>query len=243
MDMVYNKQVQGKGEEVDLVEKVRYMISDAAGLVNVEAHVLRYWEEELELDIPRNELGHRYYTKENIEQFLKIKEWKEKGYQLKAIKMLVHAGNDASEEEIVRKEVPAVGEVHSEAADRHAIDPVLEGHAVVERQQEAAQSRMEQFQMLMTSIVKSAIAENNQALGKEVGDQVGDRVLKEMNYLMREQDEQEEERYRKLDETIRTYQKGGRKIRRAAKREAKQMEKQAKLLGRSRNKSLKPKQA
>ena len=34
------------------MEKVRYMISDAAGLVNVEAHVLRYWEEELELDIP-----------------------------------------------------------------------------------------------------------------------------------------------------------------------------------------------
>ena len=64
------------------MEKVRYMISDAAGLVNVEAHVLRYWEEELELDIPRNELGHRYYTKENIEQFLKIKEWKEKGYEV-----------------------------------------------------------------------------------------------------------------------------------------------------------------
>ena len=44
------------------MDRVRYMISDAAGLVNVESHVLRYWEEELELDIPRNELGHRYYT-------------------------------------------------------------------------------------------------------------------------------------------------------------------------------------
>ena len=49
-------------------------------------HVLRYWEEELELTVPRNEMGHRYYTKENIEQFMKIKEWKEQGYQLKAIK-------------------------------------------------------------------------------------------------------------------------------------------------------------
>ena len=56
------------------MDRVRYMISDAAGLVNVESHVLRYWEEELELDIPRNELGHRYYTKENIEQFLKGKQ-------------------------------------------------------------------------------------------------------------------------------------------------------------------------
>ena len=31
--------------------EVRYMISDAARLVDVEAHVLRYWEEELELPI------------------------------------------------------------------------------------------------------------------------------------------------------------------------------------------------
>ena len=33
------------------MDKLRYMISDAAGLVNVEAHVLRYWEEELGIPI------------------------------------------------------------------------------------------------------------------------------------------------------------------------------------------------
>ena len=33
------------------MSEVRYMISDAAKLVDVEAHVLRYWEEELELPI------------------------------------------------------------------------------------------------------------------------------------------------------------------------------------------------
>ena len=216
------------------MEKVRYMISDAAGLVNVEAHVLRYWEEELELDIPRNELGHRYYTKE----FLKIKEWKEKGYQLKAIKMLVHEKSTEPEVETETRELLSAAEpLHTEVVDVHSGKV---GHAVEDRRSEAALSRMEQFQMLMTSI---AIEENNHALGKEVGDQVGDRVLKEMNYLMREQDEQEEERYRKLDETIRIYQKGKRSVKRAAKREAKQMEKQAKQLARKRSRSLKPKQA
>ena len=35
------------------------MISDAAKMVDVESHVLRYWEEELKIDIPRNEMGHR----------------------------------------------------------------------------------------------------------------------------------------------------------------------------------------
>ena len=36
-------------------EKI-YLISDAAKQVNVEAHVLRYWEEELDIPAKRNEL-------------------------------------------------------------------------------------------------------------------------------------------------------------------------------------------
>ena len=79
------------------MENVRYMISDAANIVNVESHVLRYWEEELELLIPRNEMGHRYYTEENIAQFQKIKEWKEQGYQLKAIRMMIHSTQNQPE--------------------------------------------------------------------------------------------------------------------------------------------------
>ena len=34
--------------------EVRFMISEAAKQVNVESHVLRYWEEELNVKIPRN---------------------------------------------------------------------------------------------------------------------------------------------------------------------------------------------
>ena len=30
----------------------RYIISDASKMLNVESHVLRYWEEELEIKIP-----------------------------------------------------------------------------------------------------------------------------------------------------------------------------------------------
>ena len=71
------------------MEETRYMISDAAKKVEVEAHVLRYWEEELELPIARNEMGHRYYTEENIRIFQSIKELKERGFQLKAIKVLL----------------------------------------------------------------------------------------------------------------------------------------------------------
>ena len=50
-----------KGEDLTMGE-IHYLISDASKKVDVESHVLRYWEDELELKIPRNEMGHRYYT-------------------------------------------------------------------------------------------------------------------------------------------------------------------------------------
>ena len=62
----------------------RYIISDAAKMVDVESHVLRYWEDELDIVIPRNEMGHRYYTDFHILLLKNIKELKECGYQLKA---------------------------------------------------------------------------------------------------------------------------------------------------------------
>lgn len=69
-----------------------YMISDAAKEVNVESHVLRYWEEELGLPIKRNELGHRYYTQEDIILFRQIKDLKDRGLQLRAIKGILREG-------------------------------------------------------------------------------------------------------------------------------------------------------
>ena len=46
--------------------EVRFMISEAAKKVQVESHVLRYWEEELHIPIGRTEMGHRYYTQDDI---------------------------------------------------------------------------------------------------------------------------------------------------------------------------------
>ena len=84
------------------------LISDAAKQVKVESHVLRYWEEELHLPIKRNELGHRYYTKEDVERFKEIKSMKERGLQLKAIKMILKDGRlDVLPEEREKEPVEA----------------------------------------------------------------------------------------------------------------------------------------
>lgn len=175
------------------MEKVRYMISDAATLVNVESHVLRYWEEELELTIPRNEMGHRYYTKENIDDFMKIKELKEKGYQLKAIRMIIHNGN---------KEY-LLPEEQQESSQLLYHGPLVMTPKEGEKSVLDNTDRMAQFTELMTEIVGKAIAANNEQLSKHISEEVGEQVIKEMNYLMREREEAEEERFRKLDEAIR----------------------------------------
>ena len=182
------------------MEKLRYMISDAADMVRVETHVLRYWEEELGLSIPRNEMGHRYYTRENIKEFQKIKELKEQGYQLRAIRLILHNGNlepikedvtqewyvnTMDEEMVLPREVSKTQRVEKEPA---ALSP---------------EERMAQFRELMSDIVGQAIANNNEALSEQIGKDVQEQVLKEMNYLMREQDEAQEERYKKLDAAIR----------------------------------------
>lgn len=69
--------------------EVRFMISEAAKQVKVESHVLRYWEEELNLVIGRTEMGHRYYTKDDIQLFRCIKKLKDEGMLLKDLKPLI----------------------------------------------------------------------------------------------------------------------------------------------------------
>lgn len=66
-----------------------YSVSEAVRLIGVESHVLRYWEEELNIPIQRTSLGHRTYSEKNIETFRQVKDWKQKGIQLKAIRLLL----------------------------------------------------------------------------------------------------------------------------------------------------------
>ena len=44
-----------------------YTIKEAAKKVHVEAHALRYWEEELGLSISRNDQCYRQYSEEDME--------------------------------------------------------------------------------------------------------------------------------------------------------------------------------
>lgn len=173
------------------MDQVRYMISDAAKLVEVESHVLRYWEEELELPIARNEMGHRYYTEDDIQLLKHIKKLKERGYQLKAIKMDISDRVDQMPEETMLPQETARDKTE-----------VLNSNA----------EKMQQFQSILSKALGQALRENQDSLGKELGGRVADQVTKEINYQFRVQEEQQEAYFRKLDERIQNVKKRNAKI-------------------------------
>ena len=213
------------------------LISDAAKEVNVETHVLRYWEEELHLPIKRNELGHRYYTREDVEQFKQIKSMKERGLQLKAIKTLIKNGRFHLE-----KTAPKVEEVKQTKEESeesgYSIEPVDEkgkenehfGIEIGNEEQtfqgivnvEEREEKTRRLQWLLQQLIRETLQENNEELARLVRES----VIKELDYQFRLQEEREEERdkniirrneeyYQKMDELLRIKTKlGGRNNRR-----------------------------
>ena len=61
-------------------------ISEAAKRSGVEAYVLRYWEEEGLLIVPRNAKGHRCYTEDEFAAISSIQKMKKEGLSLKDIR-------------------------------------------------------------------------------------------------------------------------------------------------------------
>ncbi len=171
-----------------------YLISEAAKKVDVETHVLRYWEDELELPIKRNELGHRYYTKDDIDRFVQIKTWKEQGLQLKAIRLLLKDG----------KLMPL--------DDRQLVEPVA-ADIRPETKEEKLHRMAELLRQALVQTMTQVNEEQTKALvGKymEELEQAKEHILKELDYQFRnvsEQNEiqrkQEEEHFKKIDELLR----------------------------------------
>ena len=189
------------------MSETHYLISDASKKVDVESHVLRYWEEELEMNIPRNEMGHRYYTDFHIRLFKQIKELKEKGYQLKAIKAALAKTLDAEGESVAPTDILEEDVVSAlrECAEQEKKD--LEKMDPGEITELMNREKAEQFKDFLTQMIGQAIEENNEKLSQDISRMVNDKVLKEVDYLMRVADERDEERFRQLDETIRLYQR------------------------------------
>ena len=182
-----------------------YLISDAAKQVQVETHVLRYWEEELGLPIKRNKLGHRYYTGEDVELFREVKKMKDKGIQLKAIRMYMKDGKIIPESVVVKE--TQIVPIHTELTQNSETTGIIEHSDILEENREEKSLRL---QFLLKQFIKEAVQDSNQVLYN----QMRDTIMKELDYQFRTQEEREDKReenriereekhFRQLDELLR----------------------------------------
>lgn len=118
---------------------------------------------------------------------------KEKGFQLKAIRMAMNSQVESAEEIMVQSFIES--------------DQVSAGEAELTNREVIKAERQSQARELVMELFRQVLTENNQTLTGCIKEQVGDHVIKQMDYLFREQEERDEARFKQFDEQLRRKQK------------------------------------
>ena len=179
-------------------------------MVDVEPHVLRYWEEELDMRIKRNDMGHRYYDEQDIRILKKIKELKDRGIQLKAIHELVQKMYDILENGVPVETASKEVETDFTSELVNTVTQITEEPG--EDQERIVDVKLVQCQAMMRKVVGSSIKENIKPISQAVTAEATEQIAKQMDVIMKEQDERAEERYQRLDTVIREMQQTRREI-------------------------------
>lgn len=190
--------------------EVRYMISEAAKQVHVESHVLRYWEEELDLQIGRTEMGHRYYTEEDIQLFRCIKKLKNEGVLLRDLKPLIPKLQAIKMNTVdLQKEKPTVSMESSKQllpTDKTSTSTTDTLPSTLPESEIIPVTQLEQARQFLGGVLNEVVLENNKTLERNISQKVTEDVLREMEFLFQSKEHLEEEHYRKLDCLIRQQQ-------------------------------------
>ena len=202
--------------------KENYLINEVAKEVHVESHVLRYWEEELDIPITRNRQGHRVYTEEDIKRFVRIKNLKDQGLQLKAVKLVLNQLQESEDSENNMKQENPFEQKHLTKINKDGEMKVIQikemksldkrenvprerkneyrNELAVRKKEEIAKEEQEQqeklarMQYLLQKLIADAVRSNNKMLIDELSEQMKENICKEMDYQFRLLEEHEEER-------------------------------------------------
>ncbi|MCD8132129.1 MAG: MerR family transcriptional regulator [Lachnospiraceae bacterium] len=195
----------------------QYSVKEMTQKLGIEAHMLRYWEKELELDIPRDSKGRRTYGEDEARTLELVSTYKKEGKPLRMIKSLIRqpGQEEGAEEEPERKiliyrpgkeEAQEKGAFGQEAADRRApgkkstdmelLDKTASDSELLDTESAENMSRTKslRLQELLSQMVAEAVRESSEAAILEMKDS----ILKELDYQFRLQGEREEELQEKL---------------------------------------------
>lgn len=190
-----------------------YQVSEAADELETEVYTLRYWENQLGIEVPRNSAGHRYYEEEQIVLFRGVKRLKEAGFTLRQMKAMADritavAGLSDEKLEELRRRIAGMETEQEEAVAQKEMCSLSTGEtaACVSVLSEERPDGVRLLQEGMTRWLGEMLQKNNEQLSQKIEAGVSERMARELRFLFRQQEEREEERYRRLDRTIREHQ-------------------------------------
>lgn len=194
----------------------RFTISDAAKQLSLEAHVLRYWELELGLTISRNPQGHRFYTEDNLALLKDIKQLKEQGFQLKAMKPVL-----ADIPQICKLPTDKICRLREEL-NRQAMEESVTEHTqhsaqvmplhpkntytvcnpTPETDTDEKEAKLRHFEAMMRKMIRATVEEMENKSEERICEAVSTRILKEINYLSRQRDDLQQKQIELLQEIL-----------------------------------------
>lgn len=193
----------------------KYSISDAARQLEVETHALRYWEVELDLHIERNAQGHRLYTTEDINLLQNIKNLKEQGFQLKAIKLILpdiftvchmetqklYRLREELNQQVMEEHNHSVSSHMAQVMPLHPKKPIL----LAQEQPAAAMSteeKLRHFEAMMRKMIRATVAEMDRESEERICEKITTRLLKEMDYLTRQKEDLQQKQITLLNQIL-----------------------------------------
>ncbi len=167
-----------------------YSVREMTHKLGVEAHMLRYWEKELKLNIPRDDKGHRIYGEEEARLLTLVSDYKKAGKPLKLIRTMITL--PPQEEAEVGREDGLMREGTPVREDESA----WEKESGPEEGTEQPLSGSQRLQDLLSRMVAQAVQESTQTMITEMKES----ILKELDYQFRLQGEREAELRREVVE-------------------------------------------
>ncbi len=194
-------------------------ISEAAKQLSLESHVLRYWEMELGLQISRNNQGHRFYTGDDIALLRDIKDLKEQGFQLKAIKMIlpdIHNVRQMNPQRLYELREELNERVQSEETMQNTKSHTAQVMPLHPRSgteirnlgegssqyRNDAEDKLRHFEAMMRKMIRATVAEMEHESEERIYERITTKLLKEMDYLTRQREELHEKQVALLKEIL-----------------------------------------
>ena len=114
---------------MNLTNKETYTIKEVADMTGFKTHVIRFYEKEFDLEIPRNdENNRRYFTYKEVEDLIQIKTMQERGLTnkqirqiLKSPKIVIESNNNEVAVSNINNEVARTQDGHSEEWIKEAL--------------------------------------------------------------------------------------------------------------------------